>query len=160
MAQILRAEGCTVGVLALFGIGAPFAAVGGGIGEQMTFGLQFMDDALNMSRRASAMGLPAFPMNIKDLLPPAVRIFMAAMKAGVRYLPQPSAQGADLFHTKEQEPMLRWLGALGWEKLCQEPVRLHLAKGNHLTMFQEPNVKDLTAALAQLLVQDSANDSD
>ena len=87
-------------------------------------------------------------------MPPMMKVFLAAQKAGARYVPQPSAEGADLFHTREQEPMLRWLGALGWEKLCQEPVRLHMIPGNHLSMFQEPHVQRLASELTTLLEQD------
>jgi thioesterase domain-containing protein len=158
IAQILARSGGEVGLLAFFGIGAPFSVIGGPMVEQLSYWSQFFEDAFNLARQKGKMGLGGLgqhPPELREMLPPMWRVLFAALKAQSRYFPEPWPGSAELFFTREQEPAFRWFPALGWERLCGDVVGRHPVPGTHLKMFQESNVQIVARELTQLLEERS-----
>jgi len=55
----------------------------------------------------------------------------------------------------EEETELAALSDFGWQKFSSQPVVVHRVPGNHVTMFQQPNVQELARILADELERSS-----
>jgi amino acid adenylation domain-containing protein len=105
---------------------------------------------------AEAKSRNVFP---PDLSMADVRAFLDASDRHVRafwsYVPAVSDERLVLFRSAdplewaiEEETELAELPEFGWQKLSSQPVVVHLVPGNHVTMFQQPNINALARVLA------------
>ncbi|GCF08365.1 non-ribosomal peptide synthetase [Dictyobacter arantiisoli] len=66
------------------------------------------------------------------------------------YIPQPYTGPVTLFRAKEDEVQAPGKRLNEWQTLAEQ-IEVHLVPGNHITMIEEPDVKDLAASLARCL---------
>ena len=108
---------------------------------------------------AEAKSRNVFP---PDLSMADVRAFLDASDRHVRafwsYLPAVSDERLVLFRSAdslewaiEEETELAASPDFGWQKFSSQPVVVHRVPGNHVTMFQQPNVRELARVLAEAL---------
>jgi thioesterase domain-containing protein len=84
-------------------------------------------------------------------LPPLVRVVIAHNRAALRFEPKPLAAKLVLFETLDQQARTPFDASRGWKRLSTQPVETHLVSGNHLSMLDEPHVRDLAQKLTQCL---------
>jgi thioesterase domain-containing protein len=108
---------------------------------------------------AEAKNRNVFP---PDLSMADVRAFLDASDRHVRafwsYVPAVSDERLVLFRSAdplewaiEEETELADLPEFGWQRLSSQRVVVHRVSGNHVTMFQQPNVNQLARVLASEL---------
>jgi thioesterase domain-containing protein/aryl carrier-like protein len=113
---------------------------------------------------AEAKSRNVFP---PDLSMADVRAFLDASDRHVRafwsYVPASSDERLVLFRSAdplewaiEEETELADLPEFGWQRFSSQPVIVHRVPGNHVTMFQQPNVNELARVLAGELQRASA----
>ncbi|MFT3775978.1 MAG: alpha/beta fold hydrolase [Minicystis sp.] len=144
MARLLRAEGEEIASLTMFGTLAPSVAVRGAIAPYAEMVLGYLEDFQRLVTRSSLGGRGGS-------LNPQQRVVLANCMAALRYLPRPEAVGLDLFVTADQRLLCQIDPSLGWGALCEGPIETYAVPGNHLSMFQEPHVRELAAQLAACL---------
>ena len=104
---------------------------------------------------AEAKSRNVFP---PDLSMADVRAFLDASDRHVRafwsYVPAMSDERLVLFRSAdslewaiEEETELADQPEFGWQRFSSEPVVVHRVPGNHVTMFQQPNVNELARVL-------------
>lgn len=57
----------------------------------------------------------------------------------------------DLFRAKEEINFVHDHKFLGWKKMAQKGIRKHMVDGNHVDMFETPQVEDFAISLQQVL---------
>ena len=72
-------------------------------------------------------------------------------QAQFRYVPRPYEGEITLFATSEQHAVTHPDQTLGWKMLSVKEVAVHQVAGNHLSMLQEPFVKELAEKLGAAL---------
>ena len=68
-----------------------------------------------------------------------------------RYTMRPQDIMVDLFRAKEDVFFAHDFKFLGWKKLARKGIRKHMLPGNHLDMFDSPNVEVYARNLQQVL---------
>jgi thioesterase domain-containing protein len=157
MAQQLFRRGEHVAVLAMLGTGAP-PTTGSAMNGYLDLVAKYLEDfrrlAVNTALSDRIPGAEAFagaPQVQTAHLPPTVRVLAANTLAGLRYHPSPCPGGLDVFVTADQQAMSPLDPSQGWKTLCAGKVETHLVAGNHLSMFQVPEVQDLAQKLTARL---------
>lgn len=162
MARLARARGRTLGVLAIFGAGAPLGATIPGWDQHVRFALQYFEDLQKLVRNAylaeQGPGAPPMPdpAAAEANLPPMQRVTLANGRAQMKYTPSPAPVELDLFITPEQQMLFQLEPTLGWKTLASGEIRIHHVGGNHLNMFEEPQVERLSELLAGCLEREGA----
>ena len=57
----------------------------------------------------------------------------------------------DLFRAQEEINFVHDHDLLGWKKMGRKGIRKHMVPGNHVDMFEKPNVDFLAASLQKVL---------
>lgn len=157
MARQARLRGRELGVLAIFGAGAPLSAAIPGWDQHVRFALQYMEDLQKLVRNAylaeKGPEAPPFPdpFAAEANLPPMQRVTLANGRAQMKYVPEPLEAAMDLFVTAEQKLLFQIEPTLGWKALVSGEIRTHSIGGNHLSIFEEPQVEGLSGILAKCL---------
>jgi thioesterase domain-containing protein len=147
MAQRLGAE---VGVLAVFGVPIPATAVWPALGAQADYLIRYLRDWQRLVRHSSmAEGWPDWEAR----LAPSQRVVWANGWAQARWVPQARNARMDLFLTTEQAAVYAQDPTMGWARLCTGEVRTHRIDGNHLNLFQSPQVEQLARVLVHRMQQ-------
>ncbi|WP_372948098.1 non-ribosomal peptide synthetase [Mariniphaga sp.] len=68
-----------------------------------------------------------------------------------RYTIVPQDIVIDLFRAKEEVNFVHDHKFLGWKKMALKGIRKHMVPGNHVDMFEMPNVEDLAISLQRVL---------
>jgi thioesterase domain-containing protein len=86
------------------------------------------------------------------------RVWKTVGNALARYIPQPYAGQIDLFRASDANGSRQDAGQLfnGWEELALQGVRIHLVLGSHITLMEEPYIRDLAASLAACLAPEQS----
>ena len=173
MAQQLAEAEEKVGLLAMLGTGAPPSMSNPRLFEQINYMAQYSEDYrrlvlssfLSDAARAappqapglSGGGLPGAglpgggPPGAPPGLPPLARVAAVNNAAQFRYVPRPYGDRITVFVTGEQHAAAFPETTLGWKMLSVKEVPVHLVSGNHLSMFEEPYVRDLAGKLSACL---------
>ena len=155
MASQLIADGEAVSLVAIFGTGVPMSVSMPLVYEQVTFTSQYMEDyEANIlepflpieERMRWASGEEKYAS-----MPPLLRVVMAHNRAALRFEPKPYAGKLTLFETIDQQLRTPLDASRGWKRLSTEEVETHLVAGNHLSMLDEPHVRDLADKLTLCL---------
>jgi thioesterase domain-containing protein len=165
MAQKLVRSGERVALLTMIGTGAPSPAATA-MAERLNLLARYMENlrqivtnAAMADRGAVSAGssMPSFASALGNASP-FVRLFIANNLAGARYVPRAFAGGLDVFVTPDQQMTSPGDATLGWRTLCTEDVRPTMIEGTHLSLFQEPEVQRLAAALTKSLERGRPHD--
>lgn len=158
MAQQLRKAGENVSLLAMLGTAAPMTMVNPYFFEHLDFVFQYAEDfntlVLNSflsdeHRMAADMKLSG--EGYPSLLSPLYQVVEANNRAQFTYVPRPYPSKITLFVTNELQKTCCLDPTLGWKLLATEETEIHLVSGNHLSMFQEPHVRNLAETLSACL---------
>jgi thioesterase domain-containing protein len=158
MARRLLAEGEPIGVLAMFGTGAPPTTLNPSFFGSADAALKDLEER----RRTPGAEAPASPAQAQVPpdpeagLSPLQRVLAVNARAMWRYVARPYAGGLDVFLTPEQQLVYPSDLSMGWRPFCAA-VSTHLVDGNHLNMFEEPHVRSLAAALTGCLERKSVH---
>ena len=155
MASRLIEQGEPVAMVAILGTDVPVSVSMPWVYDHMSFVSQYWQDfERNILRpflsyqermkRAPEQG------STKEL-PPLLRVVMAHNRAALRFEPRPLAGQLVLFETLDQQSRTPLDASRGWKRLSTKPVETHLVSGNHLSMLDEPHVRDLAEKLTQCL---------
>lgn len=156
MAQQLIRCGERVGLLAVFGAGAP-PLLPPDLVELAELGLQYAEDFARLIYNTSVPEQERLAFDFDQLragqqvLPPLHRVAAACALAQVRYTARPYAGKVALFVTREQQILCKTDPTLGWWALAAGGVEVVPVAGNHLDTFEEPQVSDLAAKLDRFL---------
>lgn len=163
MAQQLVEAGEKVAVLAILGTGAPPSMSNPRLFEQINYMAQYSDDyrrLINNSYLSDAARVAAAPAAVPPGgappgappgLSPLALVAAVNNVAQFRYVPRPYGDRITLFVTGEQHAASFPETTLGWKMLSVKEVLVHLVTGNHLSMFEEPYVRDLADKLSTCL---------
>lgn len=72
-------------------------------------------------------------------------------KATGEYTITPQDIVIDLFRATEEVNLVHDHKYLGWKKMAEKGIRKHMVVGNHVDMFEKPDVKDFAHKLQQVL---------
>ncbi|APR81516.1 putative non-ribosomal peptide synthetase [Minicystis rosea] len=148
MARLLSEQGEQIASLSMFGTLAPSVAVRGAVAPFAEMALGYLEDLQRLVTRSSLAGRGGS-------LNPQQRVVLANCMAALRYLPRPQPVSLDLFVTADQRLLCQIDPSLGWGTLCEGPIETYAVPGNHLSMFQEPHVRDLARQLATCLSREA-----
>ena len=174
MAQQLVRSGESVALLAVLGASAPIATSNPALFEQFKYAAQYADDYRDLVlnsfwsdavREAASGGAPGpgsgAPIEnrldnpwgalLTPFQSPVTTVAAVNNQAQFRYVPRPYTGAIDLFITSEQQALTHPDPTMGWKQLSVEDVAIHPVAGNHLSMLQEPYVKELAERLNTLL---------
>lgn len=155
MASQLVEEGEEVGLVAILGTGVPLSVSMPWVYEQVRFLSRYWQDFktnilqpfLPYKERMKLAPGQDQPRG----LPPLLRVLMAHNRAALRFEPKPYTGKLTLFETLDQQFRTPLDASRGWKRLSTKPVETHLVSGNHLSILDEPHVRDLAAKLTQCL---------
>jgi thioesterase domain-containing protein len=156
MAQQLTHAGETVGLLAVFGAGAP-PLLPPDLSELAELGLKYAEDQARLAYNTTIPEQDRLHLDYDQLrasqqiLPPLQRVAAACALAQLRYAPRPYAGKVVLFITREQQILCKAEPTLGWWSLAADGVEVVPIAGNHLDTFEEPQVSDLAVKLDRFL---------
>ena len=156
MAQQLTRAGETIGLLALFGAGAP-PLVPPDLVELAELGLKYAEDQSRLAYNTTVPEADRLNLDYDQLraqpqaLPPLHRVAAACSLAQLRYAARPYAGRVALFITREQQILCKTEPTLGWWSLAAGGVDVVPIAGNHLDTFEEPQVSDLAVKLDHFL---------
>jgi thioesterase domain-containing protein len=158
MAQQLVRAGERVAPVALLGTNAPMPTT-----RSLEFWFGYMESAQRLfSNTFKAYQTPFMqgqgPGRRPPSLPPPLRVAMACTRAAMRYRPLSYPGALDVFATAEQLAMCRADMTLGWRAFCTGRIDLHPVEGNHLSMIEEPAVRDAARKLTACLQRDAAHE--
>lgn len=85
--------------------------------------------------------------------PTLVKVAAAHGIAAASYIPRPYSGPITLLETVEQQLVTPFSLSRGWERLTSDAVETVVVSGNHLSMLDEPHVRDLAAKLDHFLSQ-------
>jgi thioesterase domain-containing protein len=157
MAQTLVKEGEQVGLLAMFGTGAPMAASSPMMAQLAALLAGYLGDLRKLAVNAFLAENPwaaregGLPGGIESMLSPMQRVAITNQIAALRYVPRPYVGGVELFVTRDQQAMTPLDPTFGWAKLCAGPIETQVIDGSHLSIFQEPQVGVLARKLTAVL---------
>lgn len=162
MAQQLVRAGERVGLVALFGAGAP-PFLPPEMAELVELGRQYADDHARLMYNTTVpeqdrLHLDYDQFRRQQPLPPLQRVAAANGLAQVRYAPRPYAGRVVLFITREQQILCKSDPTLGWWMLCAGGVEVVPIAGNHLDTFEEPQVRDLAVNLDRFLRKEKGHE--
>lgn len=155
MASQLIADGEDVSLVAILGTGVPTSVSMPMAYEHISFLSQYMEDYEKnilepflpyKERMKRASGHDKYAA-----MPPLLRVVMAHNRAALRFDPRPYAGKLTLFETVDQQLRTPLDTSRGWKRLSTQPVETHLVAGNHLSMLDEPHVRDLAEKLSLCL---------
>lgn len=146
MASLLKEE---MGALAVFGVPMTATASMPQLAEHFDYMARYADDWQRLATHtAMAEGKVAPPHAEK---PSGMsQVIWANGWAQARWVPPKWAGRVDLFLTSEQTHLFAQERTMGWGAVCED-VRPVDIKGNHLNLFEEPQVQDLADALNRVL---------
>ncbi len=156
IARLALEKGRSTRVLAILGVGAPFK-LPAEWEKQVRFATDYFEDFQKLVRNAYlAEAKPDAPppfdcAAFEAKLPPMQRVTLANLRAQVRYTPGAYAGGLDVFITEDQEPFAKGDPSLGWKAFATGPIEQHVIGGNHLSIFEEPQVRGLAKAITKCL---------
>lgn len=156
MAQQLVRCGEAVGLLAVFGAGAP-PLLAPDLAELAELGLKYAEDQARLAYNTTLPEQDRLTFDYDQLrasqqiLPPLQRVAAACALAQLRYAPRPYAGKVVLFITREQQILCKAEPTLGWWSLAAGGVEVVPVAGNHLDTFEEPQVSDLAVKLDRFL---------
>jgi thioesterase domain-containing protein len=160
--QLVRARE-RVGLLAAFGSGAP-PFVPPEMAELLELGRQYLDDQARLMYNTAIPEQDRLKLDYDQLrqqrppLPPLQQVAAANGLAQLRYAPRPHAGRVVLFVTREQQILCKADPTMGWWTLCADGVEVVPIAGNHLDIFEEPQVRDLAAKLDRFLGKEKEHD--
>jgi thioesterase domain-containing protein len=155
MAQQLLRAGERVALLALLGTSAPAATP-----RPFDFWLGYLESAQRLVTNTFKAYQPPFMQGAgmpQPGLPPPLRVAMACIRAAMRYVPRTYPGPLDVFATAEQLAMTRADLTLGWRAFCTGRIELHPVEGNHLSMIEEPAVRDVARKLTACLAREATH---
>lgn len=79
-------------------------------------------------------------------------------KATSEYTITPQDLVIDLFRADEEVNFVHDRDLLGWKKIASKGIRKHMVKGNHVDMFEKPQVKDFSIILQKVLDTKNINE--
>jgi thioesterase domain-containing protein len=123
------------------------SAVAPMVGQQMEAWVSWIMDSMKLMRNVALSNGQEDPTAWLNMVPPTQRLLIAHNLAALRYVPAKSDLPLDLLVTAEQEPFLAADRTLGWSTVSTGEVREHRLGGNHLAMFEEPQVAQLAEVL-------------
>lgn len=82
---------------------------------------------------------------------PMLEVFQANSQANLSYVPQVYPNQITVFKTREQSGKMHQESTLGWSKLTEGSVEVHLLPGNHLTMLKKPHVQVVAKQLRECI---------
>jgi thioesterase domain-containing protein len=139
-----RRLGDSVGILAVFGVPIPATATWPALAAQADYALRYARDWQRLVRNsAMSEGYPDW----ESLLPPSQRVVWANGWAQARWVPRPWDHCLDLFLTTEQAAVYAQDPTMGWQRICTGEIRTHRIDGNHLNLFETPQVEGLARIL-------------
>lgn len=142
--EMARRLGDEVGVLAVFGVPIPATAVWPALGAQADYLLRYAADWQRLVRNsAMAEGRPGWEAQLS----PSQRVVWANGWAQARWVPKQWNGRLDLFLTSEQAAIYADDHTMGWNRLCTGQTRAHHIEGNHLNLFESPQVEVLARDL-------------
>ncbi|HEY8209591.1 MAG TPA: alpha/beta fold hydrolase [Myxococcaceae bacterium] len=147
IAELLARKGRRPGLCGMLGVSAPISAVAPMVGQQMDAWVSGMMDSMKLMRNLAMSNGQQDPTAWFDQVPPFQRLLLAHNVAALRYVPTQSDLPLDLLVTPEQEPFLSADRTLGWSTVSTGEIREHRLSGNHLAMFEEPQVAQLAEVL-------------
>jgi thioesterase domain-containing protein len=148
--EMARRLGDEVGVLAVFGVPIPVTAVWPALATQADYVLRYARDWQRLVRNsAMAEGYPDW----ESRLPPSQRVVWANGWAQARWVPKTWDRCLDLFLTTEQAVVYAQEPTMGWQRVCTGEIRAHRIEGNHLNLFEAPQVEDLARVLVARMQQ-------
>lgn len=156
MAQQLIRAGEGVALLAIFGAGAP-PLLPPDVVELMALGMQYLDDHARLMYNTTVPDQERLHLDYdqlrdqQDALPPLQRVAAANALAQARYAGRPHAGKVALFVTREQQILCKADPTMGWWTLAAGGVEVVPIAGNHLDIFEEPQVRDLATKLDRFL---------
>lgn len=155
MASHLVAQGEEVALVAILGTDVPLSVSMPWLYDQVSFVNQYWQDydkniAQPFLSYQERMKLAQGQHNSTEL-PPLLRVVMAHNRAALRFEPKPYPGRLTLFETLDQQARTPLDASRGWKRLSAEPVETHLISGNHLSLLDEPHVRDLAAKLTHCL---------
>ncbi len=89
-----------------------------------------------------------------------MRVWIANLRARMRYTPLPSSLRLTLFRGSEQTDMpIRREPTMGWDKVVSpDRIDVHTIEGDHFQIMRNPNVRPIGKALRELLDKAEAAD--
>lgn len=87
----------------------------------------------------------------RNLIAGLVNVYKANWSASLRYQPKLVKSSISLFKTTTLAEQFPDDATVGWGKLTRAEVRVCCLTGEHQTLLKEPHVKNLTAAIEELL---------
>lgn len=151
--EMARRLGDELGVLAVFGVPVPATALWPQLGAQADYLITYARDWQRLVRHSTlAEGYPDWEAR----LPPSQRVVWANGWAQARWVPTETAVDLDLFLTTEQVAAFADDPTMGWQQLCGGQVRTHKVDGNHLNLFESPQVEALGRQLVERMQQSEA----
>ena len=155
MATQLVEQGEEVDLVAIMGTDVPLSVSMPWVYDQVSFLSQYWQDYERnilqplLPYRERLKLAPGQEHSAK--LPPLLRVVMAHNRAALRFEPKPYAGKLILFETLDQQSRTPLDASRGWKRLSTKPVETHLVSGNHLSILDEPHVRDLAEKLTQCL---------
>ncbi|MHC5939086.1 amino acid adenylation domain-containing protein [Nostoc sp.] len=92
------------------------------------------------------------PNSGKNLVQGLLNVFKANTQASLCYQPKPIKSPLSLFKTVALTQQFPTDDSAGWQKLTSNQVRVCSITGEHESLMKEPDVKDLTAAIQEILL--------
>ena len=138
------------GMCALLGSGVPLSAYAPEVHKQAESWIQYAEDWLTLIRNAhlaegGAAGMPSpFAM---PWITPMQKVILANNVAAARYRPEVRTGDIELVLSEEQSAQTQFDPTLGWSHVVQGEVHTTLLTGNHLTLFEAPQVIELARTL-------------
>lgn len=151
MAERLSREGLSIGLCAPMGVAAPTAALAPELGTQVETMVSAMADYVKLMRNMAMAEGREDPLAWLHQLPQSQRLLMAHNIAAMRFRPVASSLPLHLVVTTEQHGMVDMEPTLGWKSISSADIAAHKLSGNHLSMFDEPQVAELATLLDGLL---------
>jgi thioesterase domain-containing protein len=156
MAQQLVRAGETVGLTAAFGAGAP-PLLPPDLVELAELGARYVEDYSRLMYNTTIPDQERLSLDFDQFRErqqppsPLQRVAAACALAQARYAARPYAGRVVLFITREQQILCKSDPTMGWWTLCAGGVEVVPIAGNHLDVFEEPQVRDLAVKLDRFL---------
>ncbi|MGB0696184.1 MAG: alpha/beta fold hydrolase [Rhodospirillaceae bacterium] len=90
---------------------------------------------------------------LMGLSPAMIRLFGAHCLSAARYNPRPYPGQIFLLETLEQQILNPLDAARGWDRLAAGGVKTAVVSGNHLSMLDEPHIRNLAQTLDRILAE-------
>jgi len=94
---------------------------------------------------------PQVWFGVKEIPEPMMQIVNALYRARCRYESRPYPGKVTLIRTRWQPLLNPREPMLGWDRIAQQGVEVHVVPGTHTSCLEEPHVETLAGALAECL---------